>query len=214
MNKFAACVLLALLLAPVMSSAAGIRYYEDPVYSKLNAEDEHPMSDLVLLAERGDARAQYILADLYGKGKGGLAKNLVKSRFWFESAARHGLSAAFIRLAALARNSGDGVSAYKWYTLSAELAGGKEAKWSRGARTQLIKNAKLSPKDVRLAEDAAAKWRRQQGEAMRTLEKQEQHARETGPAPDLGEKSADQQAKEKTAAQDKPKRQKEYRFND
>ena len=215
MNRIV-CILFCLMLAaPFCAKASGIRYYEDPVYVKLNADDEHPMQDLVMLAQRGDARAQFILADLYAKGKGGLAKSLVKGRFWFESSARHGVSAAFIRLAALSRRAGDEVSAFKWYTLSVDLAGGKEAKWSRDARARLVRDAHMTPADINSGKDAARIWKAQQGEALRALQKKEQIARETQPEPDLDDKPKDKTpAKGKTARQEPPQRQQEYRYNE
>src|ERR1700722_15856839 len=83
------------------------KYYQDPVYVKIAKDEPPPMDDLTALAEQGDVRAQYILGDLYGKGKGGLAKNHVLAQYWFETAARHGYTAAFIRLAALAKHEND-----------------------------------------------------------------------------------------------------------
>jgi TPR repeat protein len=100
------------------------------------------MDDLVKLAEQGDVRAQYILGDMYGKGKGGLGRNLVKSRYWFESAALRGYDPAFTRLAALAKRQKDPVEAYKWYTLGISHTSGKLSRWSKKAR----ENLKLSGK--------------------------------------------------------------------
>src|SRR5205807_2654695 len=99
--RFVLAILFCLSFAGC-AAAGGIHYYEDPVYVKINKDDQHPMDDLITLAAEGDARAQFILGDLYSKGKGGLAKNRVKARYWFEISARHGFTPSFVRLGALA----------------------------------------------------------------------------------------------------------------
>ena len=60
------------LLAP---PARAMEYYSDPVYKLLNKDDHHPMEDMVNLAEQGDTRAQFIMGDLYAKGKGDVGLN-------------------------------------------------------------------------------------------------------------------------------------------
>ncbi len=155
----------ALLLAQP-AQATTIRYYEDPVYVPLAKEDPHPMADLMALAEQGDGRAQYILGDLYGKGKGGLAKNQVKSRYWFETAARRGFSMAFIRLAAQAKRARDYPAAYKWYTLSIEQGSNREEKWSEKERARIAKDRKFTRDDLRNAKEAANDWLRNREETL------------------------------------------------
>lgn len=167
-------LILMLLMMTTSVQAEGIRYYSDPVYQKMAPEDEHPMDDLVTLAEQGDVRAQYILGDMYGKGKGGLARNLVKSRYWFESAALRGYDPAFIRLAALAKRQKDTVEAYKWYTLAISHAGGKLSKWARRARD----NLKISGSQQDEAKHAAREWDGRQAENKRALSSKEKQARE------------------------------------
>ena len=202
------------LCAP--AQAAVVRYLEDPVYIKINKEDEHPMDDLMLLAKGGDARAQFILGDLYSKGKGGLAKNRVKARYWFEISARHGYTAAFIRLAALAKRSRDYIGAYQWYTLNAEHAGGREAAWSKSELQRL--GLSLSKGAVKEAKDGAKKWLGGQTMAMQAIQQNERTARETLPAPDLGEKDKANRKDEKTAVKDTPKTpetpRKEHHYNE
>jgi TPR repeat protein len=204
MTRFA-LLLLCLLFAAPAAPAAGIPYLQDPVYGKIHPLDEHPMQDLVLLAQRGDVRAQFIVADLYAKGKGGLGKSAAKARFWFESAARKGLNAAFIRLAALSKHERKYVEAYQWYSLAVDR-GGKEGAWARNARAQLAKERRLTDRDKRIAEKAAERWKSRQAEALRVLQKKEQRARETLPKPELDDKSP-------SAAQQSPYSQ-EYSYNE
>jgi hypothetical protein len=165
--------------------AAGIRYYEDPVYVKINKDDEHPMDDLITLAAEGDARAQFILGDLYSKGKGGLARNRVKARYWFEISARHGFTPAFVRLGALAKHSRDYIGAVQWYKLDADHAKGKEGAWSKSEYQRLAKS--LSKNALKEALNGADDWLKHQREAMREILASEEHARQTLPPPDLGD---------------------------
>jgi TPR repeat protein len=173
---------LALILVMVTfaggAQAAGVRYYEDPVYKQLAPEDPHPMEDLVNLADQGDTRAQFIIADLYGKGKGGLAKNQVKSRYWFETAARKGYTMAFIRLAAMAKRNKDYVGAYKWYSLSMDDGTSRERKWSDKAREKLVKDAKLSKDDIRSAREDMNDWKSKRQQALAEEREHAQAARE------------------------------------
>jgi TPR repeat protein len=213
MKRILLLTLLCLSLCAGAAQAAGVRYLEDPVYIKLNKDDEHPMSDLMTLAAGGDARAQFILGDLYSKGKGGLAKNRVKARYWFEISARHGYTAAFIRLAALAKRSRDYIGAYQWYTLNAENAGRREAAWSKSELQRLGRS--LSKGAVKEAKDGAKKWLAGQAEAMRAIQQNERIARETLPPPDLGEKNKTEKKDEKTAVKDTPETsRKEHHYNE
>lgn len=173
---------LALTLVMVLfaghADAAGVRYYEDPVYKQLAPEDPHPMEDLVNLADQGDTRAQFIIADLYGKGKGGLGKNQVKSRYWFEMAARKGYTMAFIRLAAMAKRNKDYVGAYKWYSLSMDDGTSRERKWSDKSRERLVKEARMSKDDIRAAREDMNAWKARRKEALAEERDHAQAARE------------------------------------
>jgi TPR repeat protein len=189
--------LMVLLFVSTSVQAEGIRYYSDPIYQKLAPEDEHPMDDLVKLAEQGDVRAQYILGDMYGKGKGGLGRNLVKSRYWFESAALRGYDPAFTRLAALAKRQKDPVEAYKWYTLGISHTSGKLSRWSKKAR----ENLKLSGKQQDEAKKAARDWDNRQSENQKKLGEKEKLARDAA-AVQL-KNSPDSVKIEKTAAAQK-----------
>lgn len=202
MKRILLLALFCLSICAGAAQAAGIRYYEDPVYIKINKDDEHPMDDLMTLAAGGDARAQFILGDLYSKGKGGLKKNRVKARYWFEVSARHGYTSAFIRLAALAKHSRDYIGAYQWYTLNAEHAGGREAAWSKSELQRLGQS--LSDGAVREAKDGAKQWLSGQTPAMQIIQQNERTARETLPPPDLGEKDTTEKKDEKTAVKETP----------
>jgi TPR repeat protein len=165
-------VTLLAFAAPAL--ADGIKYYSDPVYQKLAPEDEHPMDDLIKLAEQGDVRAQYILGDMFGKGKGGLGRNLVKSRYWFETAALRGYDPAFVRLAALAKRQKDWVEAYKWYTLGVNHTGGKLSRWCKKAR----ENLKISRAQEDEAKKAAREWDSRQSANQQALREKEKMARD------------------------------------
>lgn len=193
------------------AQAAGVRYYEDPVYKQLAPEDPHPMEDLVNLADQGDTRAQFIIADLYGKGKGGLGKNQVKSRYWFETAARKGYTMAFIRLAAMAKRNKDYVAAYKWYSLSMDDGTSRERKWSDKAREKLVKDAKMSKDDIRSAREDMNAWKSKRQDALAEEREHAQAAREaaklndadtpkvlggTGPKPKQQQQKIKRQTKE------------------
>lgn len=153
-------VLLFLLLAATGAGAEKIKYFQDPVYQKLNAGDPHPMNDLIGLAEDRDVRAQFILGDLYAKGKGGLSKNEKKAAYWFEQSAKAGYYPSFVRLAALAKRRNAPEEAYKWYTLAIEHFGaGKDQKYAVSARNALAESAGLSNDAIKRARQAADAWK-------------------------------------------------------
>lgn len=139
---------------------AQIKYLSDPVYEKLAPEDPHPMDDLLSLGAEGDARAQFILGDLYGKGKGGLPRNAKKSREWFEKSARGGYAQSFIRLAALEKRVGKPEDAYKWYTLAIDTLPGAERRHAQSAREALAKEHGLTAAQIRAARQAAQEWKK------------------------------------------------------
>ena len=118
-----ALLLVALVIAAPAHAQEKITFFEDPVFKPLNKDDEHPMADLILLADQGDTRAQFILGDLYAKGKGGLVKNPQKARHWFNQSAISGYGASLIRLAALAKRDGNIIEAYSWYDLASTFCG-------------------------------------------------------------------------------------------
>ena len=157
-----AAMLAAVLLAAPARADEKIVFYEDPVFKPLNDGDEHPMSDLLKLSEQGDVRAQFIVADLYAKGKGGLVKNTQKAKHWFSQSAINGYGASFIRLGALAKREGNMVEAYSWYDLGASLAGGKDARYSAKARDAL----NLSSEDEDKADELSSAWRKEKARVL------------------------------------------------
>ncbi len=192
--KTSAVLFTALLLLATPAAAAGIQYFEDPPYQQINKDDPNPMEDVIGLADQGDQRAQYILGDLYGKGKGGLGKNQVKSRYWFERSARGGYTPAFIRLAAQAKRAHDYVAAAKWYTLDADHGGRDERKWSKDARADLVQSGKLKKTDVKLAAKAADEWLDDAPKLLKEQRAAEERARayaEAHPQADLAYLDAD-----------------------
>ena len=140
------------------AAAEKIKYLGDPVYEKMAAEDGHPMDDMQALAAEGDVRAQFILGDLYSKGKGGLPKKLGTARKWFEESAYNGYPESFIRLAALEKRVKKPADAYKWYTLCMEHLRGDGRKWCQKSRDELAKSAPLSKEQIKTAKQDAVNW--------------------------------------------------------
>lgn len=143
--------------APAFAQA---KHLSDPVYEKMAPEDPHPMEDLLLLGKDGDTRAQFILGDLYGKGKGGLPRSVKKSREWFEKSARGGYAQSFIRLAALEKRVNKPEDAYKWYTLAIETLPSAERRWPQRARDALVKEHGMSSAQIRASRQAAQDWKK------------------------------------------------------
>lgn len=154
------CLVMALLIGGAVPAFAQIKHLSDPVYEKMAPEDPHPMEDLLLLGEEGDTRAQFILGDLYGKGKGGLPRSVKKSREWFEKSARGGYAQSFIRLAALEKRVNKPEDAYKWYTLAIETLPAAERRWPQRARDALVKEHSLTSAQIRAARQAAQEWKK------------------------------------------------------
>lgn len=196
--------LLALLMATPVR-AEEITYFEDPIYEKLNAEDHHPMEDMILLAEAGDTRAQFILGDLFAKGKGGLGKSEKKAREWFDMAARQGNHYAFIRLAALAKHKGDWVEAYQWYDLAVdEMTYGPDRDWAKAQREKLKTSGKVSKEDIDKAEDMADTWKSEARKKLAADRELMQKRAGEAEALDVGDKPAASKDPKKTDAKAKP----------
>lgn len=196
--------LTALLLAAFVFAAPAraddkVVFYEDPVFKPLNDGDEHPMSDLIKLSENGDVRAQFILGDLYAKGKGGLVKSTEKARHWFNQSAINGYGASFIRLAALAKHEGKMAEAYSWYDLGASLAGGKDARYAAKARDAL----NVSDEDEDKADEMSSAWRKEKSKTLEAKEEAEKAKREEQKTIDAAKKAAEEAAGVKTDAASK-----------
>ena len=151
-----------LILALGFSGAAqaDLKYYPDPAYKKLNADDPHPMDDMIQMAKDGDVRAQFIIADMYEKGKGGLEQDLAEARHWFETSALHGYNYSFVRLAAIAKHQGKPAEAWQWYTLAInEMDFGDTRKYVLNARHDLVETAKLTQDDMDKARKSMDEWK-------------------------------------------------------
>jgi len=160
MRYFLMMFLCTVLTACFFETAqAGIEYQPDPAYQKVGENDLHPMKDMIVLAKQGNVRAQFILGDLYAKGKGGFVKDTVKAHRWFEESAINGYNHSFIRLAALAKHENKPLDAWKWYTLAIKGFGqGGKLTFAIAARHCLIKDAKLLPKDIWRAKKFMKDW--------------------------------------------------------
>lgn len=156
----AAIALLLTCLAAMPAGAAGLAYYPDPVYKKLAPDDHSPMDDILDLAKQGDPRAQFMIGDLYAKGKGGLPKDTTEARRWFEESAMHEYDHSFIRLAALAKREKKPVEALQWYKLALDSFSRNDPRkdFIEEARKKLIEDNKLSDDDISAAKKAANAW--------------------------------------------------------
>lgn len=141
-----------------------ITYFSDPEFAPTYEGATHSLAHLQGLAEKGDKRAQFILGDLYAKGKGGFPKDLETARLWFEKSGRQHYAHSFVRLAALEKREEKSVEAYKWYILGLRPAK-KESKqlytYIKGKMEQLKTNAALDRDDLRTAEKLAKNWKKQ-----------------------------------------------------
>jgi len=172
-RHFLFLIIAALLCLPAQAFAADapskkptkIPVYPDPIYKPLYEDAVHPLAVLIEMAQQdGDARAQFILGDLYSKGKGGFAKDLKEAASWFEASARSGYIHSYIRLAALATKRGDRIAAYQWYYLGEDHASRKDRDLRDFMRARMddLKSGKkpLSRDDIRLAvKNGKAWWR-------------------------------------------------------
>lgn len=186
----AALLLAAAPITPAHADNDKVVFYEDPVFKPLNEGDEHPMSDLIKLSEGGDIRAQFILGDLYAKGKGGLVKNTQKAKHWFNQSAMNGYGASFIRLGALAKREGDLAQAYSWYDLGSSLASGKDARYSSKARDAL----NVSAEDEDKADALSTAWRKERSAALDAKAQTEKAKRAEEKTIEAAKKAAEQAA--------------------
>ncbi len=156
----ASAAVVAVLFAVAVPAQAGLTYYPDPVYKKLAPDDHSPMDDILNMAKQGDARAQFMIADLYSKGKGGMPKDLAEAKRWFEESAMHGYDQSFIRLAAIAKREKKPAEAWQWYTLALDSfsRGDARADYVEAARQKVIDDDKLTSDDISAAKKAMHAW--------------------------------------------------------
>ncbi len=141
----------------------GIKYLPDPIYSPVYKNAKHPLADILLMSDDGDARAQYILADLYLKGKGGFAKNTEQSKHFFEESAKQKYLHSFIRLAAIAKSEEDFPAAYKWYLIGLKYSKRENSElynFMNKQKNKLIDNNLINKEDVKLSKKQAKIWRK------------------------------------------------------
>ncbi len=162
--------LMIVFLMTVGVAQAEIQYQPDPIYQKLHDDDQTPMEDMLAFARRGDVRAQFILGDLYSKGKGGMKKDLKESRRWFEESASHGYGHSFIRLAALAKRDNNPTLAWQWYTLAIEfLDDADKRRFAVNARRDLD----LAPENIAAARQSMKEWENARDDRLRAERKAE-----------------------------------------
>lgn len=153
-------VLVAFAVSLGGASVNAMEYYPDPVYEKLAPEDSHPMEDMIALAKDGDLRAKFILGDLYYKGKGGLAKDIKKSREYFEDAAIHGYGYSLIRLAAMEKREKKPLEAWKWYTIAIKYydQGEELRSFVLKSRGELTEKNKITEVDIKKMSKVVKEW--------------------------------------------------------
>lgn len=158
LTAFAFCLGGAVSALADTSGQSAVDYISDPLFEPIGGGDSHPLQGLFELAENSDARAQFILGDLYSKGKGGIRKNEPLAKTLFEHSAKLGHYEAFIRLAAMAKDDEDYISAWKWYTLADErLKWGDTRDWATEARKEI--EDQLSREDKKAARAAIKEWK-------------------------------------------------------
>lgn len=207
--------LLTMLLSFALPLSAGaIEYYPDPVYERLAPEDPHPMDDMIAEAKDGDARAQFILGDLYSKGKGGLPKDDRKAYGWFNTSAKSGYAVAFVRLASLAKRQKKPVEAYKWYTLAVDYMDDRDwHKYAVSARDELAEKSKLTDEQKADAKKQANLWiseTRREREEMREQQRKQDNLKK---AAEKAAREAERAAAKKAGKPDTTPQQ-ERKFND
>lgn len=99
------------------------------------------------LAEKGDSKAQFVIARLYHQGKG-VERDLKAAARWYAKATRKGHAGAQYHLGSM-YEKGEGVpqdvfKAAEWYNLSAGLGGNADAQFALG---QLYFNGRGVPHD-------------------------------------------------------------------
>ncbi len=139
-------------------------YYSDPAFVPLGEEDVHPLQELMKLAEDGNERAMFILADLYEKGKGGMVRDVARAKALFEESAEAGFDHSLIRLAAIARKDGNVLEAYKWYTLALEAFPRREHEttydYLRERRNEMAEAGKMDPEQIMTSKRMMREWKR------------------------------------------------------
>lgn len=156
MNLYKLLVLLALTaLAAIMVS--------NLLNLSSNSADyfiEHK-EEVIESAQEGDAVAQYNLAVMHSKGVG-VAQSDAEAIKWYGQAAEQGHAMAQYNLGMVyffgKGVPQDNITAYKWVLIAAEYGDNSVAK-----DALLTISKKMTPEQVRSAEDAAEAWQAQYG---------------------------------------------------
>lgn len=173
---FSGMMIMAGLAGPAL---ADVKYLSDPLYKPMSDDDPPAMVEMQDLAAQGDPRAQFILGDMYEKGKGGLPKDWKLARRWFEESGMHGYGHSFIRLAAMAKSEKDGVGAWQWYTLAiSNLDNDDVQQHAVQARKDVGEKFALTKDDIRTAEKAVDEWEDKRDQHLRDEKKAEKEKAE------------------------------------
>lgn len=113
------------------------------------------LKELKPLAEKGDAKAQYMLAIMYENGQR-VARDYKQAALWFSKSSEQGNDQAMLHLAAM-YSSGRGITpdfvlAHKWY----DLAGAAGNEYAYHVMKSL--EARMTPRQIEKAKALAKEW--------------------------------------------------------
>ena len=160
MKRYLCFLVFTLGLCLCISSASadlarGIEEYK-------SGEFESALAELRPLAEEGNRRAQYLLAEMYLNGNG-VSQEFGEAKLWYEKAAKRGLPEAQAALSGLyllglgtSRNRGHG---YYWAIISVIWSKDDIRRAGMGSLAEVSTTLKPGIK-ADIAKDAAAAWRR------------------------------------------------------
>lgn len=161
MRTISIALVFLLTLMPGDLFAAEPVHEDDIEFSQMSVLNPSKEFQVFLdLARSGDARAQFILGDVYAKGRSGLEQNDEKARKWFTRAARQDYHPALVRLAALEKHADDPLAAYKWYNLALDRFDSKSKTYAfvKEAQRELVREAGLTSKQQSEAKRLAGLW--------------------------------------------------------
>ena len=146
------------MLADAPISTVRAWYDRSCVSHELNTMTDRqmePFEELLRLAERGDAKAQYNLGVMYRKGHG-VPKNDAEAVKWYRKAAEQGYVDAQYNLGFM-YHTGEGVpydyaKAYMWWSLAKALGDKNVVN-----NLDIIKN-EMTPTQIGIAQALASEW--------------------------------------------------------
>ena len=157
MRLFKGLIVILLLPLSLIINAATL----DEGVSALNAGNHQKSLKILLpLANKGNAKAQYHVANMYVEGQG-VATNILTALKWYKMAAKQGHSASMFMLGSI-YFEGKGVTidqseAYKWFYLAKTFGD------SRGENLQTALARGMTDSQVNQAKQMADTWRKQNG---------------------------------------------------